>query len=78
MPMENPRTKTARDHDDRDLIESAETAPSFSGASGGNLERDVASSAELATVDAPDGSRRVKKQDAIDHDQSRPHDRPRD
>ena len=76
--MENRRTETARDHDDRDLLEDLEAAPSFSGARGGNLERDVASSAELDAVDAPDGNRRVRKQDAIDHDQSRRHDRPRD
>ncbi|KTF67288.1 hypothetical protein ACNFJ7_04145 [Sphingomonas sp. HT-1] len=76
--MENPRTETARDHDDRDLLENATEAPSFSGASGGNLGRDVASNAELDSVDAPNGSQRVRKQDAIDHDQSRPRDRPRD
>ena len=43
---ENPRVDASRRNDDSDLIEGMEDAPSFSGASGGNLARDIASRAE--------------------------------
>lgn len=45
--MENPRTETARETDDKDLIDSQEGGPSFSGASGGQLQRDIGSRAEM-------------------------------
>ena len=45
--MENPRTETARRTDDKELIETMEEGPSFSGASGGELQRDIGSRAEM-------------------------------
>lgn len=45
--MENPRTETARQTDDKDLIEDMEKGPSFGGASGGALQRDIGSRAEM-------------------------------
>ncbi|HEY6917322.1 MAG TPA: hypothetical protein VI381_06740 [Allosphingosinicella sp.] len=42
----NKRTDDARDHDDRELIDSMEDTPAFGGAKGGNLQRDIASRAE--------------------------------
>lgn len=44
--MDNTRTDSARRHDDSDIIDNAETAPSHAGRSGGNLQRDIASQAE--------------------------------
>ena len=44
---ENPRTETARENDDKDIIENQEDAPSFGSASGGNLQREVGSRAEI-------------------------------
>jgi hypothetical protein len=75
--MENPRTTSARDHDDRDLIEGAESAPGASGASGGNLQRDVASKAEADLISDPEAHERVTKQASIDHDDARPAQRAR-
>jgi hypothetical protein len=50
--MENRRTETARENDDSDIIErdSADFAPSQGGSSGGNLQEDVATQAELERV----------------------------
>jgi hypothetical protein len=78
--MENPRTTTARDTDDHELIEGAieEGAPSFGSAGGGQLQRNVASAAEEKLIAEPDGTRRVEKADAIEEDQARPTQRPRD
>jgi hypothetical protein len=45
--MENPRTDSARAHDDSDLIEQMTEAPSFSGSAGGNLQRDIGTRAEV-------------------------------
>jgi hypothetical protein len=47
MPDENKRAQIARDHDDRELIDGMEPAPSHGGSAGGNLKRDVATRAEL-------------------------------
>ena len=47
MSDENKRAETARAHDDHELIDAIEPAPSFGGSAGGNLKRDVASRAEL-------------------------------
>ena len=44
--MDNNRAESSRANDDRALIEDMEDAPSHSGASGGNLARNVASRAE--------------------------------
>ncbi|MBB3345886.1 hypothetical protein [Sphingomonas sp. BK069] len=67
MANENPRTESARDHDDKDVIEGmipgGEAVPS----SGGDaLAREVGSAADLGQVDDPDGSVRPTKQDDID------------
>ena len=47
--MENRRTEIAREHDDRELIESMtgeEPTPRFEGTTGGNLQADIATQAE--------------------------------
>jgi len=75
--MENPRTESARDHDDRDLLESADNQPMDGSTSGGNLARDVASGREEDALIDPDGKRGVRKQDAIDNDTATRSDRAR-
>lgn len=65
--MENPRTTSARDHDDHDLIEGIDASPSASGSSGGNLARDIASADEEASLIDPEGHQRVRKEAAISH-----------
>lgn len=67
--MENRRTESAREHDDSDIIEAAEPAPSQGGSSGGNLQEDVATQAELERVRDPEALEGVDKQDDIDHAQ---------
>jgi hypothetical protein len=63
---ENPRTRTARDTDDKDLIEGMIPAgDAVAGTSGGALARDVGSQADLKQVDDPDGTTRATKQDDI-------------
>jgi hypothetical protein len=75
--MEHPRTTSARDHDDHDLLDDASNVPMDSSTSGGNLARDVTSSAEEAALRKPDGHRDVHKQDDIDNDTATRSDRPR-
>jgi hypothetical protein len=74
--MENPRTETARENDDSDVIELdlAEIQPSQGGSSGGNLQEDIATQAELDRIRDPEAHEGVDKQDKIDHDQE---DQPR-
>jgi hypothetical protein len=74
--MENRRTETARENDDSDVIELdlAEIQPSQGGSSGGNLQEDVATQAELDRVRDPQAREGVDKQDKIDHRQE---DQPR-
>jgi hypothetical protein len=67
--MDNRRTETARQNDDSDLIESIEPTPRQAGSSGGNLQEDVATQAELERVRDPDALEGVDKQDDIDHAQ---------
>ena len=69
--MENPRTESARAHDDSDLIDRMEDAPGATLRSGGNLQRDVATEAELAAIDDPDGRTGVGKSDSIAHGEAR-------
>lgn len=59
---EHPRTESARRNDDSDLLENADRAPSFSGASGGGIARDVGAADEekRATGEAA-GLTRVEK-----------------
>ena len=76
---ENPRTTTARDTDDHELIETAvaESDPAIDGGSGGgHLQTDVGSQADLVTdVDDPDAHLRPEKADAIANDQAYDSDR---
>ena len=67
--MDNRRTESAREHDDSDIIDSAEPAPSQGGSSGGNLQEDVATQAELERVRDPEAREGVDKRDDIDHAQ---------
>jgi hypothetical protein len=62
--MENRRTETARQTDDSDLIENLDEAPSFGSASGGQLQRDIGSRAELEREDVGEaGVTRVRDSD---------------
>ncbi|WP_026325603.1 hypothetical protein [Sphingomonas sp. Mn802worker] len=64
---EQTRTDSARDHDDKDLIEGMIPAgDAQTGTSGGALARDVGSQADMKTVTDPDGTTRATKQDDID------------
>jgi hypothetical protein len=76
--MENPRTASAREHDDSDIIDRAEPAPSQGGTSGGALQEDIASQAELERVRDPEAREGVDKQDDINHQQRYETDRPAD
>ena len=76
--MENPRTESARQHDDSDIIDRAEPAPSQGGTSGGALQEDIASQAELERVRDPEAREGVDKQDDINHQQRYETDRPAD
>lgn len=67
--MDNRRTETARDTDDSEIIDRAEPAPSQGGTSGGALQEDVATQAELERVRDPAAMEGVDKQDDIDHGQ---------
>ena len=73
---ETPRTTTARDHDDKDVIEGMIPAgDAQQGTSGGALARDVGSQADLRQIDDPDGTTRATKQDDIDAGVALPSDR---
>ena len=62
--VDNKRTDAARDHDDHVMIDDMEDAPGQSGASGGNLQRDIASRAEQQhDVDGKPGVTRVQDKD---------------
>ena len=64
MPDRNKRAEIAREHDDHELIDQIEPAPSHGGSAGGNLKRDVATRAELEhLIDGDDGVTRVRGQD---------------
>lgn len=76
--MENPRTQSARENDDSDIIDRAEPAPSQGGTSGGALQEDIASQAELERVRDPEAREGVDKQDDINHQQRYETDRPAD
>ena len=67
--MDNNRTDTARRTDDKDLIENMEEGPSFSGASGGELQRDIGSRAEMQHEDVGEpGVTRVQDKEKRDAD----------
>src|SRR5205809_1079266 len=61
--MENRRTESAREHDDSELIESIEPTPSQEGRSGGSLQEDIATQAELERVRDPEAREGVNKKD---------------
>ncbi len=67
MADEHPRVRSARDHDDKDIIEgmipAGDATPSTAG---GRLAQDVGSQADLKQIDDPDGTTRATKQDDID------------
>jgi hypothetical protein len=69
--MENPRTTSARDHDDSDLIDAMEDAPGTVGRSGGKLAQDVGTADELARATDPDAHTRATKEDDIDNNVAR-------
>jgi hypothetical protein len=76
--MDNRRTDIAREHDDSDLIDRSETAPSHGGSSGGNLQEDIASQAELERVRDPEAREGASKQHKIDHQQQTSTNHPAD
>ena len=76
--MENRRTETARENDDSHIIDRVEPAPSQGGSSGGNLQEDIATQAELERVRDPEAHQGVDKQDKIDHQQERYTNHPAD
>jgi undecaprenyl-diphosphatase len=60
----NDRADSAKRHDDSEIIDAMEEGPSFSGASGGNLQRDIASRAEQQhDVGGKPGVTRVQDKD---------------
>ena len=64
MTQENKRTEAARAHDDHELIDEMERAPSQSGVSGGNLQRNIAAQAEEEhTVGDDESVTRVRASD---------------
>ena len=78
--MDNRRTETARETDDSDIIDrdTSEFEPSQSGSSGGNLQEDIATQAELERDRDPEAMEGVDKQDDIDHQQRYPARHPAD
>jgi hypothetical protein len=76
--MDNRRTETARANDDSDLIDPTEPAPTQGGSSGGNLQEDIATQAELERVRDPEALEGVDKQDDINHQQRYPARHPAD
>lgn len=77
--MDDHPTESARESDDSDIDrDSAEFEPRQGGSSGGNLQADVATQAELERVRDPEARERVDKQDDIDHQQRYPKRHPAD
>lgn len=71
--MENPRTTSARDHDDSAIIDAAieEGSAGVAGEAGGRLQRDVATENELIRgTDDPEALTRARKQTDIDNNQA--------
>jgi hypothetical protein len=58
------RAETARQNDDKDIIETMEDGPGFGGSAGGNLQRDIGTRDELKEeVGDGDGVTRVRDSD---------------
>ena len=74
---ENPRTASARDHDDTDLIEGMIPAGDAQvGSAGGKLQTDVGSQDDLDhSIKDPGGTTRPEKADDTANDQSYRSDR---
>ena len=76
---ENPRTTSARDHDDSEIIDAAvddADTGAVAGTSGGRLQTDIGSKADLLRAAAdPDATVRPEKQDDIDNNQAYRSDR---
>ena len=71
--MENPRTESARETDDSELIDKMEDGPGFSLTSGGILQRDIGSRAEMQHGEVgEDGVTRVRDKDKPDGDANLP------
>lgn len=70
------RAQTARDHDDRDLIDRAgeEPQPDEQGRSGGGINRRLGTRDERKRADDPDDHTRVQKAD--ERDDVKPNERP--
>jgi len=66
MANDNDRTADARAHDDHELIDSAERAPSQQGSSGGAIATDVGTRDEEKTATGGDGGvTNVHKSDKV-------------
>ena len=76
--MDNRRTDSAREHDDSGIIDNAEPGTGQQGRSGGNLQTDVATQAELERMRDPEAHEGVSKDDDIAHGQRRPVNHPGD
>jgi len=76
---ENPRTTSARDHDDSEIIDAAVAnadTGAIAGSAGGNLQTDIGSQADLTrAVDDPEAMTRPEKQDDINNGERYPADR---
>lgn len=71
---ENPRTESARDHDDSAMIDEAvadSEAGAVAGSSGGRLQTDIGSQDDITqAVGSPGDSTRPEKADDMANDQS--------
>jgi hypothetical protein len=76
--MENRRAEIARENDDSDILDLVERAPSHGGSSGGTLQEDIATEAELKRVRDPEAREGMDKQHKIDHQQQVPTNHPAD
>ena len=63
---------------DSDIIDRTEPTPSQGGTSGGNLQEDIATQAELERVRDPEAHEGVDKQNKIDHHEETPSRHPAD
>ncbi len=76
---ENPRTTSARDHDDHEMIDAAVAeadSDAVAGSAGGALQTDVGSKADLTrAVDDPAAMTRPEKADDIANNQAYDSDR---
>jgi hypothetical protein len=75
---EHPRTTSARDHDDHEMIDAAaaEGASGTVGHAGGKLATDIGTQDDInQAVGAPGDTTRPEKQDAINNDTAYPADR---